>query len=723
METLEEVLPSAEEQGEQEEEIEMEEEEMEEEEEIEEKEEEIEEMGDTGDAAIKDDAADGLQKEEKEEGGGKERGGGDEPEVKAIPKAADKIGAKKKKNPFPNKPKEKKPDEGLNLNNEVVRMRKEVKRVRALIIRKLTRQSGALKKKKGKETEVESNQRRAGRLLEEIHAMKTLSPDLVSKTALQKNLHFEQVCKNPKSTASDRAIARIATHPQFNKKIEDLKAAVKAFKEERMKAEKQEEEEKAQIKGGKVTPQSPDEKGERETEEGGVAVEQKELLDDKEEEEEKEEEEDDDLLEDTEDAAAAEPEKETGKASPADGQRRETSEARSVRLVSVKGSGVKDVVRNKPQAEKKPDLRSAPEVLQKKRDEEEEESDLESDDEEKDKPQAGQAEKKPDVLQKKMDEEEEESDLESDGEEKDKPEAKQAEKKPDVLQKNKCEEEESDLESHGEEKGKPEAKQAEKKPDVLQKNKCEEEESDLESDGEEKGKPEAKQAEKKPDVLQKKMDGEEEESDLEPAGEEKEYFDDSTEERFLKQSSQSEESDDGFFVGKVNRCKKKKTKKKTKKSGEGDVASTGREGAGTDKFQGELDELESRLKSKGKSFQSVFCSSLSSSKPGGGRGRGGDGFGGRGRPRGGGGRDGDFSRQPRFQKQERDSFPSGGRGRGRGRGDGMRQNDRRGGGGGFTQQAPEQALHPSWEASKKRKEQQGQILAFQGKKIKFDMDD
>uniref|UniRef100_A0A3P8VYJ9 Serum response factor-binding protein 1 n=1 Tax=Cynoglossus semilaevis TaxID=244447 RepID=A0A3P8VYJ9_CYNSE len=137
---------------------------------------------------------------------------------------------------------------GLNLNNEVVKMRKDVKRVRALIIRKLTRQIGALKKKKGKEAEVEKNQRRAARLLEEIHAMKALSPDLVTKTALQKNLKFEEVCKNPKSNISDRAIARIATYPQFHKKIEDIKAAIKAFKEERMKGGKQGGKEKVQNK-------------------------------------------------------------------------------------------------------------------------------------------------------------------------------------------------------------------------------------------------------------------------------------------------------------------------------------------------------------------------------------------------------------------------------------------------------------------------------------------
>uniref|UniRef100_A0A8C5CH76 Uncharacterized protein n=1 Tax=Gadus morhua TaxID=8049 RepID=A0A8C5CH76_GADMO len=67
----------------------------------------------------------------------------------------------------------------MNLNNEVVLMRKEVSRVRGLLIRKLTRQIAALKKKKGKENEVQKNQRRAERMVEEIHEMKALKPDVV----------------------------------------------------------------------------------------------------------------------------------------------------------------------------------------------------------------------------------------------------------------------------------------------------------------------------------------------------------------------------------------------------------------------------------------------------------------------------------------------------------------------------------------------------------------
>ncbi|XP_059031749.1 serum response factor-binding protein 1 isoform X2 [Mustela lutreola] len=97
----------------------------------------------------------------------------------------------------------------LNLNNEVVKMRKEVKRIRVLVIRKLVRSVGRLKSKKGTEDALLKNQRRAQRLLEEIHAMK------------------------PDSTAAERAVARLAMHPLLKKKIDVLKAAVKAFKDAR----------------------------------------------------------------------------------------------------------------------------------------------------------------------------------------------------------------------------------------------------------------------------------------------------------------------------------------------------------------------------------------------------------------------------------------------------------------------------------------------------------
>lgn len=136
----------------------------------EEEKEEVEEVEEE-ESAVNDD-------EEEEDGVDDEEESGDDKEKdeEAITPAGDET---EKKPPPPAQPKDKKQPEVLNLNNEVVKMRKEVKRLRALISRKLTRQIAALKKKKGKEMEIERNQRRAARLLEEIHAMKTLSPDLV----------------------------------------------------------------------------------------------------------------------------------------------------------------------------------------------------------------------------------------------------------------------------------------------------------------------------------------------------------------------------------------------------------------------------------------------------------------------------------------------------------------------------------------------------------------
>ncbi|XP_015223243.2 serum response factor-binding protein 1 isoform X2 [Lepisosteus oculatus] len=122
----------------------------------------------------------------------------------------------------------------LNLNNEVVKMRRDVKKARVFIIRKLTRHVAKLKTKKGKAEDIERNLRRVERLIEEIHAMKALKPDEVTKAALQRNLIFEKVCKNPNSTTAERATARIASHPLISKKIIDIKAAIKAFKEERI---------------------------------------------------------------------------------------------------------------------------------------------------------------------------------------------------------------------------------------------------------------------------------------------------------------------------------------------------------------------------------------------------------------------------------------------------------------------------------------------------------
>ncbi|XP_012398064.1 serum response factor-binding protein 1 isoform X2 [Sarcophilus harrisii] len=63
--------------------------------------------------------------------------------------------------------------------------------------------------------------------------MKDVKPDEVTKSALDDDINFEKICKKPDSTATERAIARLATHPLLKKKIDALKAAVQAFKDAR----------------------------------------------------------------------------------------------------------------------------------------------------------------------------------------------------------------------------------------------------------------------------------------------------------------------------------------------------------------------------------------------------------------------------------------------------------------------------------------------------------
>ncbi|XP_061738509.1 serum response factor-binding protein 1 isoform X2 [Nerophis ophidion] len=586
----------------------------------------------------------------------------------------------------------------LNLNNEVVYMRKEMKRVRVLLIRKLTRQIAVLKNKKGNEVEIERNQKRAARLLDEIHAMKTLHLDLVTKTALQKTLNFDQVCKNPKSTISDRAVARIASHPQFSKRIEDIKAAVKAFQDERVKLGKQgEKHQKLEKEDGKPSPVKREEKVAEEVEE----------TDDSEE------------------------------------QKRQPSQAPTPRIrpASVKKFEVKEPARKEPRAkcqENKPKLKLTPKTK-------DGESNSEILDQDKsDGTEAAKPVPKP-TLRKQDDNSNSEvsdnSNFDGTVAAKPGPQTKQGDQSDSEI----SEDDKSDLDvstvaakqllkpTLGKQEDKSDSEVSENsdidstvaaKPGPKPTQMKQEDHSDSEISEDDKSDLDDSTVAAK-QLLKPTLRKQDDRSDSEISDDEdKPYFDDSTEERFHKQSSQSD-SDNDFFVGKVSKFKKKKKEKEGVKV-QSEKEETSKP---VDKIQSELDELESRLQAKAPKLKTVFCS-LSQSKPS--RGRGGNSFQGRGKPTSRG--NGDGEKHSRFQKEERGTAapkysknpetrrfrPEEATFRGRGRGSNPRQHDRKGG---FSHHASQQALHPSWEASKKRKEQQGQILAFQGKKIKFDDDD
>uniref|UniRef100_A0AAY5LB89 Serum response factor-binding protein 1 n=1 Tax=Esox lucius TaxID=8010 RepID=A0AAY5LB89_ESOLU len=616
-----------------------------------------------------------------------------------------------------------KPPVPLNLNNEVVRMRKEVRRVRTLVIRKLIKQIAHLKKKKGKEEDLERNRRRGARLLEEIHVMKRLKSDPVTKAALQKNLSFEFVCKNPKATITDRAIVRIATHPQFSKKIDTLKAAIKAFKDDRMTvlkgenetAGKKEPETEVKVK---ALPKDSEEKegvdesdekveenkGEGDEEQYGILAESQSLMlntDSPTENTDSPTENTDSPTENTDSPTenTDSPTENTDSPTENTDSPTENTDSPTENTDSPKENTDSPKENTDSPKENTDSLKEITDSLKENTDSPTENL-------------ASSHSKEMSETLKSLTDSVTPFMIEA----------------PQIAPMKKMETEKPTAQ-----KAAPLTQQLAKETPTPQKTQDLNPLKDSKPQREDfRNKEEAQENEEEEDV----------ESDLESSDEdsdEKEYFDDSTEERFHKQSSQSEESDDDdFFLGKVSKLKNKKRRDTAAAPPGHEVGSSSVTGENPllqpldslKPHQTEQDKLEDRLNSKA-TFTSVFCSSLSGSRGWGDGGRGSGRDGGRGSGRDGGRGSGRDGGRGSGRDGGRGSGRDGGRGLGRDGGRGSGRGGGRGSGRGRgrepcafpSHQAPEQALHPSWEASKKRKEQLTQIVAFQGKKIKFDDDD
>ncbi|KAM7076813.1 serum response factor-binding protein 1 [Ciconia maguari] len=180
---------------------------------------------------------------------------------------------------------------------------------------------------------------------------------------------------------------------------------------------------------------------------------------------------------------------------------------------------------------------------------------------------------------------------------------------------------------------------------------------------------------------------------------EEEYFDDSTEERFYNQSSDSDsDSNDDFFIGKVKRKKKIAAVTDVSSAKEKDRLPKNIVKKEKNTAPGTAQDLimeEGKPHGKASKLESMFCSSLST-------------FNQKSQNRRRNtkdqplknGRTALLKKEPHLKKQP---FAKAA---------GIKCDNKKA--------CLEQPLHPSWEASKRRREQMSQITAFQGKKIKFD---
>ncbi|XP_043072875.1 serum response factor-binding protein 1-like [Puntigrus tetrazona] len=729
----------------------------------------------------------------------------------------------------------------LILSNEVVKMRVEVKRVKVLLIRKLIRQILVLEKKKGSEAVLEKFRRRAARLREEIHELKTISLDRVTKAALQKDISFEKVCRDKEASLSERAIARIATHPQFSKKIRSIKAAIKAFKEERTNPLNAEKQSKTVVENATSLDQS------QRDNDGDDSCSEK-LSDEGDDEELKKDEGDKKTDEDRPEVIDGFTE-ESQKTS-VETINEQTNQCQKKESLTVEGSsetvGIpEEVIRMRKEVKRARVLiisKMTEQVASLKKKKKGQESELKESQEKaaeimkkitalrslkldqvtmtalqdnvdlakvlqdsqaspvdraiahiathsrfinklqkvkeaikKERAKAVEAEQKKtdklDTVQSQNEDEESEEEDEESEEEPEEDEESEEEPEEDEESEEEDEEPNEDNGDYSKEEGDVvEEKLNSSNPGTHTSSVAEPTEStpskiittsperskgvEVKSQKAEatarniKSSPEmssnvskknlgkaSKETEaalkppKKKDLPETKRveaEKDKEESDLSDEEEEKEYFDDSTEERFHKQSSQSEESDDDdFFLGKVSKFKKRKSSQSKVEEKKSELQKTDKE-AVSKPHETNLGKL-----------QSVFCPVLSKSSVSSQKAK----FG---------------SRPPRFQnrrkgpegrmkasqykgqdlgadrrtapfKPNRETFKAaeqkqaGPSGAERGRPQFEQKRSPRGPPGRMSD-PPQQCLHPSWEASRKRKEQQSQIAVFQGKKIKFDED-
>ncbi|XP_046615605.1 serum response factor-binding protein 1 [Neodiprion virginianus] len=100
----------------------------------------------------------------------------------------------------------------IEINNEIVLMRHCVRRARLHIIRKLIRQAGMLRSKKGDDKRLEKYKKKADKLCSEVAALKKLAEDEVTKFAITNSRSMGEILSDEKSGPEICVMVRLANN-------------------------------------------------------------------------------------------------------------------------------------------------------------------------------------------------------------------------------------------------------------------------------------------------------------------------------------------------------------------------------------------------------------------------------------------------------------------------------------------------------------------------------
>ncbi|KAG8282632.1 hypothetical protein J6590_031882 [Homalodisca vitripennis] len=131
----------------------------------------------------------------------------------------------------------------ISLNNQIIRMRKDVKRAKVHVIHKLTRTIAMLRKSKGNEQLKAKHERKAERLTKKVKRIDELSEDEIAKFALTTMEDLNRLSTDIKIPMTTQAMATIAIHKfvagpveEYRKAFPDLpKAAPNLLKKKKRK--------------------------------------------------------------------------------------------------------------------------------------------------------------------------------------------------------------------------------------------------------------------------------------------------------------------------------------------------------------------------------------------------------------------------------------------------------------------------------------------------------
>ncbi|XP_022252421.1 serum response factor-binding protein 1-like isoform X2 [Limulus polyphemus] len=114
--------------------------------------------------------------------------------------------------------------EKVKVNIQIVKMRKSVREAKVLLVRKHIRQVKQLKNKRGSKEELEKNQRKIGRLCDEINMIKRKPIDDISRQALARDESWDEIWKQKEGSLEKRVEARLAGHPKVQKCVQHFRS-------------------------------------------------------------------------------------------------------------------------------------------------------------------------------------------------------------------------------------------------------------------------------------------------------------------------------------------------------------------------------------------------------------------------------------------------------------------------------------------------------------------